>query len=360
MRETKGTVGAAVVPHRFRRVLRAAGLQILLVVLTLIAIEFSLRAIDLRYLRLGANDSVLPFAYDQELGWFPVPNSTSTFSGIRSRVTTIRDNSLGLRDIEPDDGAKPTILVLGDSFVWGYAVEAEERLTEFVRQRRPDYRVVNAGVAGYGTDQAYLLLRRLWERIKPDIVVLVTFYNDHDDNSANWRHGAFKPYFEMLPQGGEFRGQPVPKTAHYRFKESGLAQKSLLVRAALMAYVQVRYSRLRVPDPTERLIEMTRDFVQAHGAKFLVGELDGNKMAAFFQSHGIPYVSLDEPPGRDDLRYKLPNGGLGHWTPAGHAFAGAAILHLLEKTGAMTPPPIPAATLSPDASIGPAPSAGCQ
>ena len=54
----------------------------------------------------------------------------------------------------------------------------------------PQFRVANAGVAAYGTDQEYLLLRRLWPRIKPSVVVLIFCeINDGDDNSSNIRHG---------------------------------------------------------------------------------------------------------------------------------------------------------------------------
>jgi len=110
------------------------------------------------------------------------------------------------------------------------------------------------------------------------------------------------------------------------------------VRLAISVYVELRYPKLSVPEPTEHLVRMMRDFVESRGAKFVIGEYDGKTMVDFFMSERIPYVSLDGPPGRDDLRYHPPDGP-SHWTPAGQAEAGANILRLLVETGIVQPEP---------------------
>jgi hypothetical protein len=318
-----------------RRILPFAIQQSVTIVLTLVAIEIFLHVADFRYLRLGRNELTLPYAYDAELGWFPVPNTTSLFAGQASntaRTIHVQNNSLGLRDIEPERGPKPTILVLGDSYVWGYDVEADERLTEFLRRRLPDHRIVNAGVSGYGTDQEYLLLRRLWDRRRPEVVILVTFYNDHQDNSGNYGYWAYKPYFQVSPAGGEFRGQPVPRSRYLRFRDNWWAENLFFVRLAISVYVEFSHRKVNIPDPTEHLIRMMRDFVEARGAKFVIGELDGKTMVNFFSAERIPYVSLEGAPDRPDLHYHAAD-GLGHWNPAGQAEAGAKILGLLVENG---------------------------
>src|SRR3954470_126677 len=182
--------------------LRAVLTQLLILVIALVVAEIVLRVIDLRYLRTYRSGAERIYNYDAELGWFPVPNSDVTFTGIRT--IRVRHNSLGLRDIEHDATAKPTIAFVGDSFVWGYDAEQNERFTEVLRAKMPEYRIFNAGVTAYGTDQEYLLLRRLWDRIKPDVIVLmVCVDNDRKDNQANMRYdGIYKPYFVMPPTGG--------------------------------------------------------------------------------------------------------------------------------------------------------------
>jgi len=138
----------------------------------------------------------------------------------------VHHNSLGLRDIEHDTAPKPTIAFVGDSFVWGYDAEQDERFTELLRARMPEQRIVNAGVTAYGTDQEYLALRRLWDRIKPDVVVLMFCVdNDRKDNQSNIRYdGIYKPYFAVSPSGGEFKGIPVPRSRRLYFADNWLAR----------------------------------------------------------------------------------------------------------------------------------------
>src|SRR4051794_41776088 len=110
---------------RKRRILRAIFLQIAIAIATLGVAEAVLRVIDLRYLRTYRAGAERVYNYDAELGWFPVPNSEVTFTGLRT--VQVRHNNLGLRDIEHDASPRPTIAFIGDSFVWGYDAEQNER-----------------------------------------------------------------------------------------------------------------------------------------------------------------------------------------------------------------------------------------
>jgi GDSL-like lipase/acylhydrolase family protein len=312
-----------------RGLLRAIALQIALVVVTLAVCEAILRVVDLRYLRESRAGYGLTYAYDAELGWLPVANSVGQYVGMRT--TRISHNSLGLRDVEPGGAAGKTILFLGDSFVWGYDVEAEDRFTERLRRDLPQLRIVNGGIAGYGTDQQYLLLRRFWDRIKPDVVVLVfCTENDRRDNSTNSRYGGhFKPYLEMLPDGSaQFRGQPVPKSRHIYFVENPIAHHSWVARVAVSAFVEIAHPAVHVADPTERLIGMMRDFVQSHGARFMVGLQDkGSGLEPFLTAQNIPFKSLE------GAEHYFGDGD--HWTPNGHAFVAQRLSALLSETGAI-------------------------
>src|ERR1041384_6826357 len=104
---------------------RTVGGQLLILVVTLGVAEVVLRVIDLRYLRAHRVGADRIYNYDAELGWFPVPNSDISFTGIRT--IRVRHKHPGLRDIEHDTAAKPTIAFLADSFVWGYDAEQNER-----------------------------------------------------------------------------------------------------------------------------------------------------------------------------------------------------------------------------------------
>jgi hypothetical protein len=63
------------------------------------------------------------------------------------RTIHVQHSSLGLRDVEFATDARPTILFLGDSFVWGLDAEADERFTELLRPRLSRHNIVAAGVS---------------------------------------------------------------------------------------------------------------------------------------------------------------------------------------------------------------------
>jgi len=171
------------------------------------------------------------YLYDETLGWKNIPNwSATTFS----RRLTI--NSRGLRDRECDL-AKPEgvvrVLVLGDSFVWGYGVSDEEVFTERLESKLiangAKVEVLNTGVSGWGTDQQLLFLERDGFDYEPDVVVLAFFiYNDPGNNRESVQYGLHKPLFAdtnltltnvPVPEPGDeaenrtFAGDPLKLTA---------------------------------------------------------------------------------------------------------------------------------------------------
>lgn len=101
---------------RFRGVFRSVGLSLAISLVTLVALEFVLRIADFGELRETLSGRSLSFGFDSELGWAPVPYSSSTIETFRT--THYKHNGLGLRDEEFVLDAKPTIMFLGDSFVW--------------------------------------------------------------------------------------------------------------------------------------------------------------------------------------------------------------------------------------------------
>ena len=54
-----------------------------------------------------------------------------------ARTIHAHHNSLGLRDQEFSLDARPTIMFVGNSFVWGLDAEADERFTELLKPRIP-------------------------------------------------------------------------------------------------------------------------------------------------------------------------------------------------------------------------------
>ncbi len=293
---------------------------------TLAVLEVFLRVADFRELRDTLSERSLNFSYDAELGWVPLPNSSGTITTFRT--THYKHNSLGLRDEEFSLDAKPTIMFLGDSFVWGLDSEADERFTELLKPEIPEYKILAAGVAGYGTDQEYLLLKRLWPKVKPAVVVLIFCAgNDRPDNSTNIRYdNYYKPYFATRPDGSlALMGQPVPRSQLLYFKDQWLVRNLWLARLAVDAYVRLSHPPVFVPDPTEKLVGKIREFVERNGAKFLVGiQYHDEALVGYLEANQIPFVKLEGAP-----FYKEAIGFGPHWTPEGHKFVAERILHLL-------------------------------
>jgi hypothetical protein len=318
---------------KVRKILQSLGAVAIMTIVTLAALEVILRVVDLRELREGVSERSLSYRYDAELGWMPVPGSSSTVTNART-IHAVH-NSLGLRDGEFTPDTKPTIMFLGDSFVWGLDAEAGERFSELLKPRLPNYRILAAGVSGFGTDQEYLLLQKLWPTVKPAVVVLIFCTdNDRDDNSSNIRYEGYqKPYFTTLADGSlVLAGRPVPKSRLQAIKEDWWVRNSWLIRLGNAVYLKLRHPALRVPDPTEKLIDKIRQFVEANGGKFLVGlQSTDAALVRHLEAARIPYVAFDGA-----ASYPGASVG-GHWTPEGHKLVAERLLGLLSANSVMGP-----------------------
>jgi len=310
--------------EQFREVLRAIGVSLGITLATFAALEVTLRVADFRLLREGATERSLTYRYDAELGWAPIPDSSSIVT--TARTIHAQHNSLGLRDIQFTPDATPTVLFIGDSFVWGVDAEASERFTDLIRARLSGYRTLNAGVSGYGTDQEYLFLKRLWPKVRPAVVVLVFCTdNDRQDNRTNVRYDGYqKPYFATASDGElVLKGQPVPKSRQLHIKENWLVRHLWLARVATSAYVELRYPQLQVQDPTELLVSKIHKFVQGNGSKLLVGlQSSDAKLIQHLQAEQISFVTFDGAESYSD-KYGA------HWTPEGHKHVAARLFALL-------------------------------
>jgi len=314
------------------------GTLLMSVLLSLTFAEGVLRTFFGSRFALADDERSLAYRHDPELGWFPLASSEREIQG--TRLFHARHNARGFRDPEHGPKTRPRLVVLGDSFVWGFDVEAEERFTERLRERLPGVDVANLGVSGFGTDQTLLLFQREASFYAADAVVLVfAAENDREDNVTNRRYGPYyKPYFEHGVSGGlALRGVPVPRSVPYLVEGHPWLGWSALARAAYQSGLDVRHPAVTVPDPSEALVLALRDAVRAQGARFLLG-VQGRDSAllAFARSQGIPAVDLV-------TRERYPHFG-GHWTPAGHAYVAERLLGLLttdegtESTNQLTPP----------------------
>lgn len=155
--------------------------------------------------------------YDRELGWAGLENAAGDFEWADTRHQVLQ-NRFGYRGPEHSFNRtdKKRILVLGDSFVWGFGVEEKDLFTSKIEKEFPEpVEIINTGVSGYGTDQEYLLWRQKGHLWSPDkVVLMITVFTDFWDNLSPARYNYPKPYFQMSEQGDlELLNVPVPQKA---------------------------------------------------------------------------------------------------------------------------------------------------
>lgn len=160
--------------------------------------------------------------YDPLLGWRHKPDTTGRFVTSESSAV-LHFNHQGIRGEDIAFERDPDIfriLVLGDSFVEGYTVNFEETLTEVLknslnRSLTPrKVEVINAGIAGFSTDQEYLFMREIGVRYKPDLTILLFCYNDiYFNNRPIYERGS-KPFFSLEGNNLVTNNVPVPTPTH--------------------------------------------------------------------------------------------------------------------------------------------------
>lgn len=154
---------------------------------------------------------------DKDLGWSQIPNTNSQFLHPEFKVK-VRVNSEGLRDDEftIKRKSKKRILILGDSFAWGFGVEEKDRFSELLENKLDNYAIINAGVSGYSTIQQLLYLKEKGIKYNPDIVLLLFFQNDYYENSASNVYWHNKPYAVIENDSLIINNMPVPEQNLYQ------------------------------------------------------------------------------------------------------------------------------------------------
>lgn len=292
---------------------------IIALVVTALLGEVTLRLFFAHRLALIEDERSLAYNYDPELGWFPKPNSSTAINA--SRPITAKHNSDGFRDVEFATSTNPAILFLGDSFVWGYDVEAPERFTDKLQAKHPEWKIYNCGVSGYGNDQEYLLLEKEFDHFKPRIVFLMfSTETDYQENAYSFGYGYYKPYFNTADDGHVVgHGIPVPRGERVFWAEHKNFPHFYLARLFIKVYynltcpkeVHLGFRDGRNLNPTASLLLAINQYVHSKGATLVIGITDTNpKLEPFLQANRIPYVDVST-----SFRYKEFGR---HWTPEGH------------------------------------------
>jgi hypothetical protein len=128
-------------------------------------------------------------------------------------AVTYRSNSYGARDRERSVTASAArAVVLGDSFIEGYGVDDDKRMTALL-ERRLGAEMLNFGSVDFGPLQYAILYERLARRFDHDLVVVGMLpSNDFLDNDLEfyrgWSH--YRPYYAKDGGVTYVRSRPSP------------------------------------------------------------------------------------------------------------------------------------------------------
>jgi lysophospholipase L1-like esterase len=305
--------------------------------------------------------------YDSLLGWSHEPGQRGVFETSEFR-TIVRINENGLRDrlhsYERQDESS-RILILGDSFAWGYGVKDGERFSERLEDAF-GFEVINAGVSGYSTDQELLWYQNEGIKYETDLVILVLAGNDVGDNERQLVSTIYyKPRFIL--QDGELVliGTPVPQTSPQGKFIYSLSQRSALVYFLVQRYFDLRSVYAKMKDTSDRsssqtaidtkaepfeltvaLLEEIRNIAESKNARFMIVTTESwwnyrsdetyDDLLTTLQKHGFLVLDVESMPGFDPEKMIIPNDG--HWNSSGNEFVAKEIQALIESERLLNQP----------------------
>jgi len=261
--------------------------------------------------------------HDSLLGWRYRPGTRERHASDEFDVA-IEINARGFRgpewDVasEPRNETTPRVLVLGDSFAFGWGVPHEESMPARLGELRADWKVFGAGVSGYGTDQECLLLEALDESVRPDCVVVVFCENDLFESAGLEAYGKRKPRFVQAPGGLGLEGVPVPFPWIERVSHAWRAMRKA-------RWEREFATRVRDPDVEWTLVcDILRRMAGRLGGRPLVIVSDEERLARLAADEpSIDHVDLRTAFGEDAASFHFQRDG--HWNAAGHARAAEAL-----------------------------------
>ena len=353
--------------NKLRGILTNLALIIVSILVALALSEMALRIIGFKALYVSPERDRF-WKYDSLLGWAHEPGQEGIFETPQFR-TVVRINEKGLRDRQHSyerQNDTERVLVLGDSFAWGYGVEESERFSQLL-EKSLDVEVINAGVSGYSTDQELLWYRNEGIKYDNDLVILVLAGNDVGDNDREIVSTIYyKPRFVLEKGQLVLKGYPIPKTSPQGRFVYSLSKRSALAYFLVQRYFDLLslYSKIKVnsdlanspgsgisakSEPfklTTALMDEMRNIAASRKAKFMVVATDRwwnspsretyKDFINTLRAEGFLVLDVESMPGFDPEVMLIPDDG--HWNQAGHKFVAEQIQGFIESSQLLDKP----------------------
>ena len=294
-------------------------------------------------------------AYDERLGWAPVPNASGRITSSEFDVA-VTLNGQGLRGERAYPVARrqgvPRIVLVGDSFSFGYGVTHEATWVTRLERSLDPIDVINLSVSGYGTDQQLLRLEDEGLAFRPDLVILALFEGNVFRNARDQQVGFPKPRF-VLEGDRELRltGIPVPRET----PEAGLLARTALARVAGRPVGEV-WEHLGGGSAwpvTRAIVARAQAATAASGAAFLVVVIPKDQavhgkgvrrwlhertlatIGAMLDDLGVEHIDLTPSLAAQGREKRLYFYSDGHWNATGHAVAASVVAERLRGMPAL-------------------------
>ncbi len=195
-----------------------------------------------RYFRTRSVFQYVPgnVVFDPVLGYINTPGLNTQFNNEEFN-TTVRINQSGMRD---DDASviNPDVLFLGDSYAFGWGVNAEENVAG-VFEQLTGRKVLNMAVPGYGNVQELLFLYQLERRqtLAGKQIFLFFCANDLLDNE-NTSFGAF-PYLKETNSGASFSSPSREGFDQWQRTTNKWMIHSSLAKHSMLAYYLINAAK---------------------------------------------------------------------------------------------------------------------
>ena len=189
------------------------------------------------------------FMSDAAIGYRLRPGARTRFATTEFE-TDIAINGSGVRDdaeVGPKGRGERRVVVLGDSIVLAVQVPLRQTFCKRLEDRlnaRADgyrYRVIDAGVQGYGPVEEVLFYERVAARLQPDIVLLVLYVGNDAEEAA-------RSAFRLTPGS-----TPTPDAAQASVSSPlrRIVRRSMVLQTVRLRVVGVtnRFSKLAPPEP---------------------------------------------------------------------------------------------------------------
>ncbi len=235
---------------------------LLITAVTLVAAEGVLRRLRRSGLLAGA--SPVSVVHDAELGW-RLPRDVRARHRSRHFDVTVALDGAGRRVplVREERPGRPIAVFVGDSVTFGWGVEAEQSFAE-IWGTLAGFEVLNLGVPGYGTDQAYLALLADGLPLAPGVVVYTYCGNDLEETVRESAYGRAKPRLHW--EAGRLVVSPASARGGWLERRSVL-YRALRARLSLKPDAAELESGRRLV--TRIVAEMVRASRQA-GARFVL------------------------------------------------------------------------------------------